>query len=66
MRRVLGLTLAVLAAALIAFGLNIAFGDPYDIGRAGLVYIGAFFVVPGLAVGTGALLLLRTRPPQSK
>ena len=49
------------ALAAVIWGLAIAFGDPYDIGRAGLLLISLIFTAPGAVLLVSGLLLIRSR-----
>lgn len=59
MRRAIAVVFVLAGLATVISGVAIAFGDPYDVSRAGLLIISLFFIVPGLALLLGGLILIR-------
>lgn len=57
-RAAAGVALLLLGLALAAYGVWIMTLDPYDIGRGGLIALGAAFALPGAALAAAGLILL--------
>jgi hypothetical protein len=61
MRRAIAVVFMLVGLAAVIWGLAIAFGDPYDIGRGGLLLISLIFIVPRAVLLVSGLLLIRSR-----
>jgi hypothetical protein len=61
MRRAIAVVFMLVGLAAVIWGLAIAFGDLYDIGRGGLLLISLIFIVPRAVLLVSGLLLIRSR-----
>jgi hypothetical protein len=59
MLRVGGIVLGFVGLALLGWGVSIALGNDYDIGRWGAVFLGLLFIVPGAGLAIGGLVMIR-------